>query len=129
MPLTVTPIYAALLVGLFLYLTFRVIAYRRANTLSLGDYGDKNLLKRMRAQANFTEITPLALIVLLISELQGAPVLALHMLGLMLLGGRLLHALGFAATPQKIRLRQLGMLLNVAMLAFGALGILGHALL
>ncbi|SFD45220.1 hypothetical protein SAMN04488523_10117 [Sulfitobacter brevis] len=129
MSLTVTPIYAALLVALFLYLTFRVIAYRRANTLSLGDYGDKNLLKRMRAQANFIEVTPLALILLLISELQGAPALALHILGLLLLAGRLLHALGFAATPQKIFLRQLGMLLNMVMLVFAALGILAHALL
>jgi uncharacterized membrane protein YecN with MAPEG domain len=129
MPLAVTPIYTALLVCLFLVLTYRVITYRRANLLSLGDYGDKNLLKRMRAQANFVEYTPLALLLLLMAELQGSPPVALHLMGLTLLAGRLLHAVGFASTPQKIILRQVGMGLTLLMLAGTALGLLGHVVL
>ncbi|SFS69038.1 hypothetical protein SAMN04488040_1614 [Sulfitobacter marinus] len=129
MHLPITSLYAALTALIFLTLSIRVIAYRRANTISLGDSGDKNLLKRMRAQANCAEYAPLALILLMLSELAGAPSSALHALGVMLVAGRVLHAIGFASTPQKIILRQLGILLTMAMIVFSALGLLGHALL
>jgi uncharacterized membrane protein YecN with MAPEG domain len=129
MPLPITSIYAALTALIFLILSWRVISYRRANIISLGDSGDKNLLKRMRAQANCAEYAPLALILLMLSELGAAPTLALHILGLMLVGGRVLHAYGFASTPQKIIFRQVGMLLTLTMIGFAALGVLGHALL
>jgi uncharacterized protein len=129
MPLLITSIYAALTALIFLTLSIRVIIYRRANIISLGDSGDKNLLKRMRAQANCAEYAPLALILLMLSELAGAPSLALHGLGILLVAGRALHAIGFASTPQKIILRQLGMAMNITMITFAALGLLGHALL
>lgn len=129
MTLTITSIYAALVTIVFLVLTWRVIQYRRANVISLGDKGDKNLLKRMRAQANCAEYAPIGLILLALAEAAGAPAVALHVLGLALLSGRVLHAIGFASTPQKIILRQLGILLNLLMLAIGALGLLAHALI
>ncbi len=129
MTLPITSIYAALSALIFLTLSIRVITYRRANTISLGDSGDKNLLKRMRAQANCAEYAPLALILLMLSEFAAAPSLALHMLGVMLVAGRALHAFGFASTPQKIIFRQVGILMNMAMIVFAALGLLGHALL
>ena len=129
MSLSITPLYAALLTFVFLTLSWRVIMYRRANKISLGDADDKNLLKRMRAQANFIEYTPLALILILLAEAQGAPALALHLMGLALLAGRVLHAVGFASTPQKFILRQLGMVLTLAVMALAALGLLGHALI
>ena len=89
----------------------------------------KNLLKRMRAQANCAEYAPLALLLMVMSELMGSPAVALHLMGLTLLAGRVLHALGFAATPQKIVLRQLGMLLTLLMMAVTALGLLAHAVI
>lgn len=127
--MTITPIYAALIAIIFLVLSFRVILYRRANRLSLGDSGDKNLLKRMRAQANCAEYAPLGLLLLLLSELQGAPGVALHLLGLALALGRLLHAIGFGSTPQNFMLRQIGMVLTLSVIALSAMGLLGHALL
>jgi len=128
MPLTITATYAALNALVFLALSWHVIAYRRAKLISLGDTGDKALLKRMRAQANAAEYMPIALILLALTEANGAPPLATHALGLALLTGRILHPLGFAATPQKIILRQIGMLLTLAMMALSALGLLAHAL-
>lgn len=129
MTLTITPIYAALTALIFLVLSWRVIRYRRAKVISLGDTGDKNLLKRMRAQANCAEYAPIALLLLLLTELAGAPALALHLLGVSIVIGRLLHAYGFASTPQKIILRQLGMVLTLAAITLSALGLLGHALI
>ncbi|SDF77920.1 MAPEG family protein [Sulfitobacter delicatus] len=128
MPLTITATYAALNALVFLGLSWHVIAYRRAKLISLGDTGDKALLKRMRAQANAAEYMPIALILLALTEANGAPPLAVHGLGLMLIAGRILHPLGFAVTPQKIILRQIGMLLTLAMIALSALGLLAHAI-
>jgi len=95
----------------------------------LGDTGDKNLLKRMRAQANWAEYTPIALTLMLLTELRGAPEVAVHLMGIALLTGRVLHAIGFASTPQKIILRQIGMALTLGMIALAALGLIGHALI
>ncbi len=62
-------------------------------------------------------------------ETQGAPALALHALGAMLIGGRLLHAIGFTRRPQILILRQAGILMNLVMVLAAGLGILAHALL
>jgi hypothetical protein len=129
MPLIITPLYTALIALLFIALSWRIITYRRANAISLGDSGDKNLLKRMRAQANCAEYAPLGLLLLAMTELNQAPALAIHALGLMLLAGRLLHAAGFAATPQRLVLRQVGMVLTLTMIGLTALGLLAHAAL
>jgi uncharacterized membrane protein YecN with MAPEG domain len=129
MTVTITPIYAALTAFIFLALSWRVIRYRRANLISLGDKGDKNLLKRMRAQANCAEYAPFAVVILLLVEMSGAPALAVHLMGIALVAGRALHAYGFASTPQLISLRQLGMLLTLLVIALGALGLLAYALL
>ncbi|GLT10192.1 MAPEG family protein [Sulfitobacter porphyrae] len=128
MSVAVTALYTACMALLFLILSARVILYRRANRISLGDVGDKALIKRMRAQANCGEYAPIGLMLLLVSELSGAPALALHLMGMTLLAGRFLHAVGFSATPQKMILRQLGMAMTLAMILFSALGLIGHAL-
>jgi uncharacterized membrane protein YecN with MAPEG domain len=122
----VTPLYAALLALLFLILSARVILYRRANNLNLGDEGDRQLLKRMRAQGNCAEYAPLGLLLLLLAEMQGAPAMAVHFLGLALLVGRVVHAVGLSSNPQKLILRQIGMVLTVTMIAVTALGLIAH---
>ena len=60
--MAVTALYAALLTPLFVILSVRVIALRRANGAALGDGGNPVLLRRIRVQANFAEYAPLALI-------------------------------------------------------------------
>ncbi|GLQ26052.1 MAPEG family protein [Sulfitobacter pacificus] len=128
MPVTITPIYAALTAFIFLTLSWRVIRYRHAHVISLGDKGDKNLLKRMRAQANCAEYAPIALIIILLVELSAAPAIAVHLMGIALVAGRALHGYGFASTPQKIILRQIGMLLTLLVIALGALALLVHSI-
>lgn len=128
MPLTVTPLYAGALALLLVFLSFRVIFYRWSSKISLGDDDDKALRKRIRTQANCAEYAPFGVLLLLLAELQGAPVWALHLLGLTLLAGRLLHAVGFGSTPQILPLRQGGMVLTFTMLSLAGLGLIGHAL-
>ena len=125
MPILVaTPIYAGALALLFLYLSARVIIYRRTKRLSVGDEGDRMLLKRMRVQANCAEYAPFGILLLALIELQSAPIWALHGLGLMLLVGRIAHAYGMSSHPQDYRFRTIGMVLTLLMLAFSALKLL-----
>ena len=128
MSLTITPLYGGLIGLLLVALSVRVILRRRAARVSVGDGEDKDLRKRMRTQANCAEYAPIGLILLAMAELQGAPGWVVHLLGLMLLIGRLAHAYGFGVTPQIIPLRQLGMVLTFLMLILTALANIGHAI-
>ncbi|WP_104017531.1 MAPEG family protein [Roseovarius nitratireducens] len=128
MSLTVTPLYAGLLGLLFVILSIRVITTRFAARVTLGDGGDKMLAKRIRVHGNFAEYAPMGLILLALAELQGAPLWVVHLLGVMLLAGRVIHAIGLGRTPQIMLLRRAGMILTFAMIAISALASLGHAL-
>ncbi len=112
MVLYVTPMIAAILAAIFLVLSFRVINQRETSKVSLGDGGDEVLLKRLRVHGNFAEYAPLALLLLLIAELQGAQPWALYVSGASLIIGRLCHAIGTGRIPQITNLRVLGMLLT-----------------
>lgn len=129
MTLTATPIYTALLTFVYLALSYRVVRYRFAQHITIGDNSDKIMQKRIRVHSNFMEYAPLGIILLLLCEVVGTPLWVVHALGLSLLLGRVCHAIGFGATPQIIPLRQAGMVLTFLMLAVSALGLLGHALI
>jgi len=92
--LSITPIYIAVLGLLFIPLTLRVGVYRVKNKINLGDGQDEELIKRSRGQGNFIESVPLAVVLLLLMELLGADATWLHTLGVLLVGGRVLHYLG-----------------------------------
>ncbi|MDA5093833.1 MAPEG family protein [Aliiroseovarius sp. KMU-50] len=128
MSVTVTPIYAGLLALLFLYLSARVIRTRQTEKISVGDADNRLMIKTMRTQANCMEYVPISVMMLLLAEIQGAPGWGLHLLGLMLLTGRIMHAVGFGRTPQIIPLRKTGMALTLLMIALSALANILHAL-
>ena len=119
--MTVTALYAGLLAPLYLFLTYRVIRFRRGRRVDLGDGGDRLLQRYLRGHANFAEYVPLGLLLLLLLELGGWPGWLLHLLGLMLLGGRLAHAWSFSAAELRLPSRTAGMVLTTAMLAIAAL--------
>ncbi len=117
----ITALYAGPLALLLLVLSARVITYRRANKLGLGDHGDKSLLKRMRAQANCAEYVPIGVMMMLLVELQDAPSLLVHAIGLSLLAGRLMHGFGFSASPPRMNLPVWGMMLTLISIAVAAI--------
>ncbi len=125
MPL-ITPLYAALAAAILIVLSLRVIGLRRGRRVAIGDGGDEDLARRIRAQGNFAEYTPLALLLILLLELGGAPAWQLHLLGAALILGRILHAWSLTAHSGKGRLA--GMTLTFFVLAAGALGNLKAAL-
>jgi uncharacterized membrane protein YecN with MAPEG domain len=94
--MVVTPLYAGVLALWLLVLALRVIHYRSATGIYLGDGGDATLLRAIRGQANFVEYVPLALLLLAILELSRFSIYLLHVLGVTLLIARLLHGYAFA---------------------------------
>jgi uncharacterized membrane protein YecN with MAPEG domain len=126
MPL-ITPLYAGLIALLFVVLSARTIMGRRGYRISVGDGANEDMLKRMRTQANCAEYAPIGLLLLLMAELQGMPVWLVHVFGLMLLAGRVLHAWGFGQTPQTMWGRQAGMVLTLVMIILVALACVGYA--
>lgn len=118
--MTVTPLYAGVLGLLFLVLSLRVIGRRQAARVALGDGGDRILLRRQRAQANFAEYVPLVLVLMTLAELRSASSLVLHGIGACLLVGRLLHAYGLSSEPERMAYRMVGMVLTFSALGFSA---------
>ncbi|MDJ0826729.1 MAG: MAPEG family protein [Rhodobacter sp.] len=127
MPLAATPLYAGLLALLFIYLSLQVVRARTAHKVSVGDGGERAVVKAMRVQANCAEYVPIGLILLALAELQGMPVWLVHVIGAAFTAGRILHAYGFGATPQVVPARVWGMYLTVTAIALLALANIAHA--
>ncbi len=107
----VSPIYAGILALFIVWLSLNVIKLRRANKVSLGDGGIPQLQYAIRAQGNATEYTPITLILLAILELSGANYLLIHLGGVAILLGRLIHAKGLLT--ENLRYRVLGMQVTI----------------
>lgn len=71
--------------------------------MSVGDGGNEALQLAIRAHANAVEYIPIALALLFMLEFNGAPKLLVHILGVTLLIGRVLHAMGLPANDLKKR--------------------------
>ena len=121
-PLPVTSSLCALsalgLVGLSVPITMR----RFRERIPVGFGRDQVLHARIRAQANFVEYVPLALVTLGLAEASGAPRLLLIGCATALALGRVLHAVGMWR-GLSVPLRASGMLLT-----WGALATSGLAL-
>ncbi len=92
LPTTLSMAAAAAIINI--WLSMRIGKLRQAEKVSVGDGGNLMLIRRMRAQANFIENTPLTLALVAAIELSGkggawlAPVAGLFILG------RIAHGVG-----------------------------------
>jgi len=122
----VTGLYAALLALMFIGLSIYTITFRFKHKISLGDGGRDDLQKAVRAHGNFSEFVPIALILMLIIELNSvspftnAP-LYLHGLGCLLIAGRVGHVLGTVGENPIMKARQLGMMATFATISIAAI--------
>lgn len=76
------------------WLANRIGDVRRREKISVGDGGSEPLIRRMRAQANFVEITPFVLILIVLVELAIGSATWLWIVGGVYMLGRILHARG-----------------------------------
>ena len=85
-------IYASLAAMLIVWLSINVIRVRRQKKISVGDGDDIELITAMAAQSNALEYLPIALLLLFALEYNGAWLVIVHVLGVLLLTGRVIHA-------------------------------------
>lgn len=95
----VTPLYAGLLGLILVALAYRCASLRMRHKVSLGDGGVPALSGAIRAHGNFVEYVPLALILILLTELSGQGQWLVHVLGGALVAARVLHAQGISTKP------------------------------
>ncbi|MGE0754771.1 MAG: MAPEG family protein [Alphaproteobacteria bacterium] len=128
--LDVTAFFAGLLGIMLFLLSVNVIADRYRFRISLGAGDNEMTQRKIRAQGNFIEYVPMALILMALCEYGGASKAMLHGLGYMLFLGRLFHAYGLlvgeTVAKSRILFRQIGMVATftvLVMLSVMALGI------
>lgn len=92
----ITGIYVALATLLALILSARVVVRRLSQRIGIGDGDDRELHKRIRAQANALEYLPLALLLLGSLEWNQTQPAILHACGITLIIARVLHGFGLS---------------------------------
>jgi uncharacterized membrane protein YecN with MAPEG domain len=114
-------IYAGLNILILFILALGVVRARIKHKVMLGDGGQPELLRVIRAHANAAEYVPAAIAGLAIfALLDPAPLWAVHALGIMFTAGRALHGIGLTKTEGRSVGRGLGTLLT--WIAFAGLG-------
>lgn len=81
-------------------------------------------MRAIRAQANFSEYVPLALILIGLAEFHGLPWWVIMYSGLALVIGRILHGLSLNAATPKWAMRRYGMVLTLSAILLPSLAIL-----
>jgi uncharacterized membrane protein YecN with MAPEG domain len=112
----ITLLIAAVMGLLNLWLGIRVSQVRVAHKVMIGDGNVPEMVARGRAHANFNEYVPIALILMLLVELNVGASLYLWGIGLALVIGRVLHPFGMDR-PAPNPLRLTGMMLTWAAIA------------
>ncbi|HET8806794.1 MAG TPA: MAPEG family protein [Methylophaga sp.] len=103
----ITAIYASLAALLIVKLSLGVIALRRQHKVRLGDGGVEELQTAIRIQANAIEYIPITLLLILLLEMANVSWWIIHLAGITLLVGRLIHAAGLK--NHDVKKRVLGM--------------------
>lgn len=101
----------------------RVIRLRWKHKVSLGDGGVPELNVMIRVFGNHAEYAPMGLILLASLEFVQAPVWYMHLTGMSLFTGRVLHAYGLPRQPVNFG-RFAGMILTLGSLGLGAFGVM-----
>ena len=77
-----------------IWLSVRIGMVRTAKKISVGDGGDEDLIRRMRAQANFIENAPIVLVLIAVIELSRPGNVWLAGVAALFVAGRIAHGVG-----------------------------------
>ncbi len=123
----ITAFYAAILALILVGLSAWVIASRTSKNTMIGDGNDASMTKRIRAQANFIEYVPLALVVIALLEGSGASRTLVRLLLIVLVVARIIHPFGMLAvdgTPRMFACRGGGIMATFGVIVVAALDLL-----
>jgi uncharacterized protein len=119
-------LWSGLLLLLLVTLSVRVALTRRSRRVSLGDGGDPDLALKSRVFGNAAEYIPVGIGAMAILAVLGMPAVGIHMVGVPLFVGRILHATGLRG-DRATGARIFGILLTWLALFLAALMLLVHA--
>ena len=108
MAFQITAMYALPLALLGLVLWFRVSMVRALHKVSIGHADNASLHERIRQHGNFIEWAPWVILLMALAEGNGAGAMWLHISGVLLLAGRLIHPFGLKADNPAHPLRYVG---------------------
>lgn len=104
-------IYASIGAFIIVWLSLNVIKIRTAKRIILGDGEDEELQTAIAAQINAVEYIPIALLLLFSLEYNNAHLILVHVLGIALIAGRIIHAKGLLSSV--LNTRVLGMQITI----------------
>lgn len=104
--------WAGLNLILLLVLSVRVVRLRRRNRVALGDGGHPALAHAIRAFGNASEYVPAAIGALALLAIVAAPPALVHLVGAVLLAGRVAHAVGLSRSGRASLPRAIGILVT-----------------
>ena len=106
----ITLLYTSLITIFAIFLALRNGVIRGKTKTMLGDGGSSELLQSMRAHGNLMEHAHIALILLLLLEMQGVVDWKLHLIGSTFFLCRILHAYGITISRESTPYRVVGAL-------------------
>ena len=135
----ITQFYSGILTLFFIFLSARVIIFRRKNKIALGDCQNDNLKQLIRSHANFIEYTPLFLIQLYLLENTkhfNISKLIINAIAIVFLLGRIIHAYGITQAEKyengslksSTKFRVIGMIATFSTLSITSLTLILEAL-
>jgi len=124
MSVAITGLYAAIFGLAIIVLGVSVSMMRVPKKIEHGDGGDERLRRVIRTHGNFAEFVPLALLVMLILEIEGGSATLLHGLGIVLIVARILHVVGMIGEQDIRPARAGGALLTHLVIGVAALNVL-----
>jgi hypothetical protein len=113
-PLAVVAFYAAINALIMVVLGMLVVRARVKTRTEIGDSGDPAMIGPLRAHANNTETVPMAIVLMVLMLGLQASVGVIHVVGITLTLGRVLHAIGLSRSVGTSMPRLLGMILTWA---------------
>jgi uncharacterized membrane protein YecN with MAPEG domain len=122
MILSITAVYGAILALIVLALGINVTVHRVKLKVPLGDGGNPTMLRMIRLHGNAIEYVPLAIVLMAIYELNGGWHLALHIIGIALIAGRLIQTAAMWGTEMPGAGRGIGQ--TTTWLSLGVLALL-----
>lgn len=124
----ITATYAALVAVFYVAMSFHVIVTRAKTDVLVGDGGNRRMLVAIRRHGNMAEYVPFALLMMALAEILGLGSAWLHVCGIALIAGRLIHPFGVTEKNSPLAPRVVGVLATMTAILIPAGSILLHHL-
>lgn len=119
-------LWTALLLLLMVWLALKVVGQRRKHSVLLGDGGKDGVIQAQRVFGNAAEYVPGGIAALVLLTVAGQSYYLIHVVGALLLIGRIIHA-ATLSTTRLTKGRMVGMVLTFAAYIVAAVALLLYA--